>query len=267
LKVEDAPAGIKQYLRFFDFTKEDLKAQTDFEIADSFELNAGLVSALFKFARAMSKNINILEFNSNDQNNHQIDKKDYSGDVLVTCQTESYLFHKSVYAKIELIYDTLLSYKVPLETAIEILPVQEEKIYNILTDFEARSRVTHHKSQIRKLGSEFLKEMKHYGLHDICITSFDLSPIMILGKKYTLDDVHGILRNIGNIPEIPPLNWVYRQSTFNDEEIWVYIYKSDIGPSVEGLFEPYLYLLICDFNSYLGELPEILGNKLNKILG
>ncbi|NVM46300.1 MAG: hypothetical protein HWN79_15420 [Candidatus Lokiarchaeota archaeon] len=266
LKVREAPNGIKLYLRFFDFTKEELKPQTDFEIADSFELNAGLVSALFKFARAMSKNIHILEFNSEGQAEILEDKAKYSGDALVTCQTESYLFHKSVYAKIKLIYDILLSYKIPLETAIEILPVQEEKIYNILTDFEARSRVDEHKTQIKRLGSDFLKEMKTYGLREICITSFDLSPIMIIGKKYTLNNVHGILRNIGNIPEIPPLNWVYRQSTFDGEEIWVYIYKSDVGPTIEGLFEPYLYLLICDFNSYLGEIPEVLGNKLNRIL-
>ena len=267
LKVKDVPNGIKLYLRFFDFSKEELKPQSDFEIADSFELNAGLVSALFKFARAMSKNINILEFNSNEQPDIQNEKDNYSGDVLVTCQTESYLFHKSIYAKIKLIYDVLLTYKIPLETAIEILPAQEEKIYNILTDFEARSRVDEHKTQLKGLGSDFLNEMKNYGLREICITSFDLSPIMILGKKYSLDDVHGILRNIGNIPEIPPLNWVYRQSTHDGEEIWVYIYKSDVGPSIEGLFEPYLYLLISDFNSYLGEIPEILGNKLNRILG
>jgi len=267
LKVKDAPNGIKLYLRFFDFLKEELKPQSDFEISDSFELNAGLVSALFKFARAMSKNIHILEFNSNDQAELQEDKANYTGDALVTCQTESYLFHKSVHAKVKLIYDVLLSYKIPLESAIEILPVQEEKIYNILTDFEAVSRVDEHKTQLKRLGSDFLKEMKNYGLREICITSFDLSPIMILGKKYSVEDVHEILRNIGNIPEIPPLNWVYRQSIYNGEEIWVYIYKSDVGPTIEGLFEPYLYLLICDFNSYLGEIPEILGNKLNRILG
>jgi len=267
LKVKESPNGINLYLRFFDFTKEELKPPSDFELADSFDLNAGLVSALFKFARAMSKNINILEFNSDEQANRKEEKGKYSGDVLVTCQTESYLFHKSVYAKIKLIYDILLSYKIPLETAIEILPVQEEKIYNILNDFDARSRVDEHKTQLKRLGSDFLKEMKTYGLREICITSFDLSPIMIMGKKYSFDDVHGILRNIGNIPEIPPLNWVYRQSIHNGEEIWVYIYKSDVGPSVEGLFEPYLYLLICDFNSYLGEIPETLGNKLNRLLG
>jgi hypothetical protein len=215
----------------------------------------------------MSKNIHILEFNSDEQANRKEEKGKYSGDVLVTCQTESYLFHKSVYAKIKLIYDILLSYKIPLETAIEILPVQEEKVYNILTDFDARSRVDEQKTQLKRLGSDFLKEMKTYGLREICITSFDLSPIMIMGKKYSFDDVHGILRNIGNIPEIPPLNWVYRQSTHNGEEIWVYVYKSDVGPTVEGLFEPYLYLLICDFNSYLGEIPEVLGGKLNRILG
>ena len=267
LIVKDAPSGIKLYLRFFDFTKEELRPQSDFEISDSFDLNAGLVSALFKFARAMSKNINILEFNSDDQANHLGDKTEYTGDVLVTCQTESYLFHKSVYAKIKLIYDILLSYKIPLETAIEILTVQEEKIHNILTDFDARSRVDKHKTQIKRLGSDFLREMKNYGLREICVTSFDLSPIMVLGKNYSIDNIHGILRNIGNIPEIPPLNWVYRQSTYDGEEIWVYIYKSDVGPTVDGLFEPYLYLLICDFNSYLGEIPEILGNKLNRKLG
>ena len=77
LKVKDAPKGIKLYLRFFDFTKEDLKPKSDFEIADSFELNAGLVSALFKFTRAMAKNIHILEFNSDEQTNMQEDKSEY----------------------------------------------------------------------------------------------------------------------------------------------------------------------------------------------
>lgn len=266
LVVKEAPKGIKLYLRFFDFSKEELKPLSDIEVSDSFELNAGLVSALFKFARAMSKNIHILEFNSDESSDFEKDKTKFFGDVLITCQTESYLFHKSVYAKIKLIYDSLIIYKIPLESAIEILPVQEEKIYNILTDFEAKARVSEHKTQLKRLGSDFLREMKNYGLRDICITSFDLSPLMSLGKKYSFDDIHEILRNIGNIPEIPPLNWIYRQSTHAGEQIWVYIYKSDVGPTVDSLFEPYLYLLFCDLNSYLGELPEVLGNKLNRIL-
>jgi len=266
LDVKEAPNGIKLYLRFFDFSKEELNHKADFKASDSFELNAGLVSALFKFARAMSKNIHILEFNSDESLDNEKDKTNFSGDVLITCQTESYLFHNSVYAKIKLIYDSLIAYKIPLESAIEILPVQEEKIYNILTDFEAKNRVSEHKTQLKKLGNNFLREIKNYGLKDVCITSFDLSPIMTLGKKYSFDDIHEILRNIGHVPEIPPLNWVYRQSTHAGEQIWVYIYKSDVGPTVEGLFEPYLYLLFCDFNSYLGELPEVLGNKINRIL-
>jgi len=266
LDVKEAPKGIKLYLRFFDFSKEELKPLSDFEVSNSFELNAGLVSALFKFARAMSKNIHILEFNSDESSDIKKDKTKFFGEVLITCQTESYLFHKSVYAKIKLIYDSLITYKIPLESAIEMLPVQEEKIYNILTDFEAKARISEHKTQLKQLGSDFLKEIRNYGLRDICITSFDLSPIMNLGKKYSFNDIHEILRNIGNIPEIPPLNWVYRQSTHAGEQIWVYIYKSDVGPTIDGLFEPYLYLLFCDLNSYLGELPEVLGNKINRIL-
>ena len=266
LVVKEAPNGIKLNLRFFDFSKEEPKPQSDFEVSDSFELNAGLVSALFKFARAMSKNIHVLEFNSDESLDFEKDKTKFFGDVLITCQTESYLFHKSVYAKIRLIYDTLITYKIPLESAIEILPVQEDKIYNILTDIEAKNRVNEHETQLQKLGHDFLREMKNYGLKDVCITSFDLSPIMTLGTKYSFNDIHEILRNIGNVPEIPPLNWVYRQSSQAGEQIWVYIYKSDVGPTIEGLFEPYLYLLFCDLNSYLGEIPEVLGNKINRIL-
>ncbi len=266
LAVKEAPNGIKLNLRFFDFSKEELKPQSDFEVSDSFELNAGLVSALFKFARAMSKNIHVLEFNSDDSLDLEKDKTKFFGDVLITCQTESYLFYKSVYAKIRLIYDSLIVYNIPLESAIEILPVQEEKIYNILTDFEAKNRVSEQKTQLKRLGNDFLRDMENYGLKDVCITSFDLSPIMTLGKKYSFNDIHEILRNIGNVPEIPPLNWVYRQSSQAGEQIWVYIYKSDVGPTIEGLFEPYLYLLFCDLNSYLGEIPEVLGNKINRIL-
>ena len=149
LAVKEAPNGIKLNLRFFDFSKEEQKPQSDFEVSDSFELNAGLVSALFKFARAMSKNIRVLEFNSDNSLDFEKDKTKFFGDVLITCQTESYLFDKSVYAKIKLIYDRLITDKIPLESAIEILPVQEDKIYNILTDFEAKNRVNEHKTQLK----------------------------------------------------------------------------------------------------------------------
>lgn len=109
--------------------------------------------------------------------------------------------------------------------------------------------------------------MNSYGLYGICITCFDLSPITVFGKKYSLNDVEAILRKIGLIPEISPLEWIYRQSYISDEQIWVYVIKSGVGPTIHGLFEPYFYLLFADPQSYLGEFPGKLAAKFNQVLG
>lgn len=266
LIVEDPPKKIKLYLRFFDFSKSNLEQNLNFNQANAFELHAGLVSALFKFAHSMDKKIDVLEFNSNENTNSNRIKTNYSGNVLITAQTEPYLFHKSIHEKINLIYNSIITKKIPLDSSMEILPSEEEKIVDILTDAKAKIQLRRHKSKIKHVGNDFLLEMKNYGLNGICITSFDLSPITVIGKKYSLENIHEILRNIGNIPEISPLNWIYRQSEYDNTQIWVYIYKSNVGPSLNGLFEPYFYLLFAEPNSYLGELPEKLGNEFNKIL-
>ena len=110
--------------------------------------------------------------------------------------------------------------------------------------------------------------MKDYGLWGSCIASFDLSPIVSFGKKYSLENVHDLLRHIGYIPEIVPLDWIYRQSFFSDEQIQVCIIKSDVGTTVENLlFEPFFYLLFADPQSYFGEFPAKLTSAFNAILG
>jgi hypothetical protein len=266
LKIDDPPEGIKLYLRFFDFSKSDFEEGFNFNQANSFELHAGLISALFKFARSMNKKIDILEFISAEDVNFSRNNPNYSGNVLITTQTEPYLFHRSVYEKIKLIYNSTITSKIPLSKSMNILPTEEENIINILTDIRAKNLLRRFRRKIEHVGTDFLLEMKNYGLNGICITSFDLSPITVIGRKYLLEDIHEILRNIGNIPEISPLNWIYRQSTFGKDQIWVYIYKSNIGPTVNGLFEPYFYLLFCEPHSYLGEIPEMVGKEFNKIL-
>ena len=267
LEIEKPPPGVKLNLRFFDFSELDLPFTNNFDSKSSFELNAGLVSALFKFARSINKTINSLEFFNDNGIQYRGHSADLQGDVLITAQTESFLLDKSVYDKIKLVYQEIIRYKIPLDSALEILNSEEKKIISILTDSEARNRVSKQKHKIKKITNDFFEEWKIYGLNGICITSFDLSPILVLGKKYSLDDISIILRNIGIVPEIPPLEWKYRQSSIQEEQVWVYIYKSDVGPTVEGLFEPYFYLLFSDPNSYLGEVPGLLGVKLNQILG
>ena len=267
LKLKLPSNGASILLRFFDFTGSDSEKTNNLDPVSSFELNAGLVSALFEFARNIDKKIENLEFIPSKKTGIVNDDWNYEGDVLITTQTEPYLLHKSVKAKIKQIYDTVIASKLPLDSALEMLQNEVDDIIEILTDVEARKRIKLNEKEIKRVANESLTEMNSYGLHGVCITSFDLSPITVYGNKYSLHDVDTILRNIGNFPNIPPLEWIYRQSHILNEQIWVYIVKSGVGPTINGLFEPYFYLLFADPQSYLGEFPGKLTTKFNQILG
>ncbi|MHA2287493.1 MAG: hypothetical protein ACXABG_01775 [Promethearchaeota archaeon] len=267
LKLKAPSNGANILLRFFDFTHKNSEEMSKLDPISSFELNAGLVSALFEFARNIDKKIEILEFRPGKKEHTNNEDWNYEGDVIITTQTEPYLLHRSVKEKIKLIYDTLIISKIPLDAALELLQNEVDTIIDILTDSEARNRIKAHEDEIDLLANNYLAEMSGYGLRSICITSFDLSPITIFGNKYSLNDVNAILRNIGMFPNIEPLEWIYRQSYILDEHIWVYIIKSGVGPTINGLFEPYFYLLFVDPQSYLGEFPGKLTLKFNQILG
>ncbi|MHA1486031.1 MAG: hypothetical protein ACTSSC_02540, partial [Promethearchaeota archaeon] len=157
--------------------------------------------------------------------------------------------------------------KIPLDSALELLQNEEDIIIDILTDKEARKRVDAQKKAINSLADDFLKEMSSYGLKGICITSFDLSPIKSFGTLFSLADIDAILRNISVFPNMSTLEWIYRQSHFSNEQLWVYIIKSGVGPTINGLFEPYFYLLFADPQSYLGEFPGKLASMFDQILG
>ncbi|MFX0009775.1 MAG: hypothetical protein ACFE9R_05625 [Candidatus Hermodarchaeota archaeon] len=267
LTLKGPPNGESILLRFFDFTSDESEKVAKLDPVSSFELNAGLVSALFEFARNINKKIESLEFKSSKKDVLEKNDWNYEGDVLITTQTEPYLLHKSVKEKIKLIYDTVIANKLPLDSALEMLQNEEDNIIEILTDVEARNRIKMHETELQRVANDFLTEMNNYGLQSICITSFDLSPLTIYGNKYSLSDINAILRNTGNFPNISPLEWIYRQSHTLNDQIWVYIIKSGVGPSVYGLFEPYFYLLFSDPQSYLGEFPGKLTTKFNQILG
>ncbi|MFX1234647.1 MAG: hypothetical protein ACFFBY_08805, partial [Promethearchaeota archaeon] len=161
----------------------------------------------------------------------------------------------------------IISEKIPLDSALEILQNEEDQIMYILLDKEAKNRINNNKNEITKVANNFLNEMKNYGLNGLCITSFDLSPLLVFGKTTNLNDINVILRHIGNFPEISPMEWIYRQSYILEQQIWVYIINSGVGPTTNGLFEPYYYLLFAEPQSYLGEFPGKVAVKMNQILG
>ncbi len=269
--IKPAPEGVKIFLRFFDFSKNTVTVQDQLDLDSKFDLTAGLISALFEFARNIDKKIEVLEFKPKKEKNSTktaVKKTKFRGDVIITAQTESFLLHKSVREKIKIIYNNFIHAKIPLDSADSVYNNEENKIIDILTDSKARQKISKQQNDLKRLANDFLSEMKDYGLWGICITSFDLSPIVTFGKKYSLENVCHILRHIGYIPEISPVDWIYRQSFFSDEQIQVCIIKSDVGPTVEDvLFEPYFYLLFADPQSYFGEFPAKLTSAFNKILG
>ncbi|TKJ20830.1 MAG: hypothetical protein CEE43_11325 [Promethearchaeota archaeon Loki_b32] len=269
--IKPIPEGVKIFLRFFDFSKEMSIVQDQLDMNSKFDLTAGLISALFEFARNIDKKIEVLEFKPKKEKEIHKDfkkKGKYQGDVLITTQTESFLLHKSVREKTKLIYTNFINSKIPLDSAEVIYENEENKIIDILTDSKARKKISKHRNDIKRIANDFLSEMKDYGLWGICITSFDLSPLVTFGRKYSLENVYEILRHIGYIPEIVPLEWIYRQSFFSDEQIQVCIVKSNVGPTIENiLFEPYFYLLFADPQSYFGEFPAKLTSSFSTILG
>ncbi len=269
--IKPTPEGVNLFLRFFDFSKDRSIFQDQLDPDSKFDLTAGLISALFEFAKNIDKKIEVLEFKpKKDKNSQLMDEVEEldQGDVLITTQTESFLLNRSVREKIKLIYKLFINSKLPLDSADNIQNGEENKIVNILTDLKARDIILNHKDELDHLASDFLIEMSDYGLWGICITSFDLSPLITFGKKYSLNNINEILRHIGYIPEIVPLEWIYRQSFFSNEQIQVCIIKSDTGPTIEDiLFEPYFYLLFADPLSYFGEFPTKLTSSFNNILG
>ncbi len=135
--IKAIPEGVKVFLRFFDFSKDKSTIQDQLDLDYKFDLTAGLISALFEFARNIDKKIEVLEFKPKKYKKPLI-KNDVEesilGDVLITTQTESFLLHKSVREKIKLIYNLFINSKLPLDSADSIQNNEENKIVEILTD-------------------------------------------------------------------------------------------------------------------------------------
>ncbi len=271
LEIEPLPKGVPLYLRFFDFSTQELNHENEFNPTECFELTSGFVSAIFEFARLLDKNLKVLEFiplrkntkRSNKSQEKQIKKQ--SGNVLITCQTETYLNSKAVKQKVQMIFDWVIQNKIPLGFEKKINLEEKERIIRILTDAKAKEQIEAKKNELKKIFNDFLNEMKVYGLEGLCVASFDLSPIISFGIDFK--SVEALLRNLGDIPDVETLQWKYRESTIGDLRKWIYIVNSGVGPSEESIFMPYYYILFASPESFLGESPGILASKINLILG
>lgn len=266
--ITPIPPGVEVFLRFFDFSHKDSIPSQKGDV--KFDLKAGLISALYNFSSQINQKIGTVKFHSNKEQtgDGDADRPNYQGSVLMSVTTEPFLFHNQVRKKIELIYEHFIASKIPLDEGNQLLYREETEIVDILTDVKAKDHLSTHYDEIQGVANQFLKEMNDYGLKAIVITSLDLSPLLCFSTNeiFCLEDIVHLLRNIGNIPEIDPLDWKYRQSLYKGDPMWVYLINSGIGIKVKNLFETYYYLLITDPNAYLGEFPAKLISHFNDVL-
>lgn len=233
------------------------------------ELTAGLISALFEFSRAIDKKLHSIEFQSRI-NSHSFNLSNNASDILITCSSEIFLNKEAIKQKIKFIYKTVIEPKIPLITASKLLTPEQELIWSILTDDEARNYFKDREEEFTKVAYELLEKKNKLGLEMICLYSFDFSIVKIFGKIYSLEEITNIMRHLQIIVNIPPFGYEIMHIRKKDKDLSIYFANSGVGVTVnnsnEQLFEPYYYSFIGNSNKELGEAVEDMIKQLNDIL-
>ena len=268
------PKSVELHLRFFDLTNIE-RGEEGFN--QSFELFAGLISALFEFARLLNQNIELLKFKTDkSKDNLGLDQVrlisnplypieiPLGTDVLINCQTERFVDPIALETKIHIIFDKIVRNKIPLGPDKELTREEENYCITILEDLKAKEKLIPLMDDIEENALGMLKDYSQYGLKAIAITSFDFNPLVSYGIK--LSECYELFRDIGKLPDVQTYQWKYRNGKVGNSPCWVYIINSGIGVNVESVFMPYYYILICTPESFLGEIPQNVYEKLNNII-
>ncbi|MHA1341129.1 MAG: hypothetical protein ACTSRZ_14135 [Promethearchaeota archaeon] len=272
-KLYDIPASVDLHLRFYDYCN---KEYVD-EYIEGFELFAGLISALSEFSRLLGQRLELLKFKAFKHENQQnpnsslkIENLYYSidvpfgSDVIVNCQNERFLNITALEAKMNLIYDKIIRDKIPLGPDKFISKSEEEFIGEILDNFHAKEKIYKVEEQLKNEIENLIKSYNSYGLQAIAIMSFDCCIL----KSYNINEnlLYSLLRFVGKLPELEVYNWEVEIAKMKDKKYNLYLINSGAGVKVENIFMPYYYLLICEGDSYLGEIPQKIYEKLNNII-
>jgi hypothetical protein len=273
-EIVKVPKSIELHLRFFDLTNIE---RGDEGFDQSFELFAGLISALFEFARLLNQNIELLKFKT-DKNKDNLGPNQVrlisnplypieipqGTDVLINCQTERFVDPNALEAKINIIFDKVIRNKIPLGPDKGLTRQEEHYCITILEDLKAKEKLIPLMDNIEEESLSIIDAYSQYGLKAFAITSFDFNPLISYGIK--LPEIYELFRDIGKFPDVQTYQWKYRNGKIKNSPCWVYIINSGIGVSVENVFMPYYYILICTPESFLGEIPQIIYERLNAII-
>ena len=259
-KIEEIPKSVDLHLRFMDYSNTD--NPTD-HFAQGFELFAGLISALSEFSRLLGQDLELLKFRAHkrredvDENGIRHIGNPYSpvdvpedADALINCQNERWLNPVAIEAKANLLFNKIVKKKLPLGPDKIIDGDEEEFLIDILSDKRAKDWLKPVKNELELTISLLIEKYGSYGLDGIVITSFDYSIIDVYNLEHEM--VVDLLRNIGRFAGSFQYN--------------VYIVNSGTGISVGNVFMPYYYLLICEPESFLGEIPQKIYEKINEVI-
>lgn len=264
------PEAIDLNLLFFNFQTKSVVNES--QPQDSFELNAGLISALYEFAKLLNRPIQYLKFKKVRPSSGATTVDDFLlpareeelVGTLITTRCDTYNLRSHVRAKIRLVYDSFVQSKLPLGPTSVISPEEEESIARILSDDAARAIIRQNRTLLDEKCSNFLEEMKIYGLLGVVICSFDMTPIHSWG--FSLEETEQVLRNIDEIPLVDTYSWKYRQTNLEGTKLWAFIVNSGVGITIEGQFQEFNYVLISQPGSFLGEVPAKFYEMVNAVI-
>ncbi|HMF33066.1 MAG TPA: hypothetical protein VKK79_16700 [Candidatus Lokiarchaeia archaeon] len=272
------PVDIDLKLYFFEYGRNLAKEETVcIDEITSFELNAGLISALCEFARLLKRPITGLLFKytgqpvnnqcEDDVTSSKLTENDIGTIASVRC--DSYNNLAEVKKKVDIVWDHYVQKYAPFGPDKNFDPEDAVKIKDILNDRDAKEKLNTCYEDIRNASENFLEEMHSYGVESIIITTHDFSPVYTFGDL-TIDEAGETLRNIGEVPVVGTYDWNYRFTSFvRGKEIkrfWNFIINSGAGVTVEGLFMPYYYMLLCQPGASVAEVPQRYYTLINKFL-
>ncbi|GAB4305045.1 MAG: hypothetical protein Kow0069_00280 [Promethearchaeota archaeon] len=270
--LADEPKNVELRLLFFQFP-EGAKGDEGCQ-SSVFELYAGLVSALYEFARLLERPIDYLQFKSLE---HPLtdtaavapmSPMAFEVATLFTTRCDVYNLRSNVKAKTRLIYEKYVEKLVPLGPDSVLTLEEETRVREIMINQDAKRVVEVRSKELDQVVTGFLGDMQNYGLFGAVLAAFDMTPLRSWGLS--VDQAEEVLRNLREVPDVEAFSWKYRQSWYGSggqvTKVWVFIVNSGVGVTVEGQFQEYYYLLISHPGSFLGEIPAKFYEVVNEVL-
>ncbi len=243
----------------------------------SFELEAGLISALYEFSRCVDQPIETLKFrhlgkiNKELIGDHIVYKNKHitieypsNSDILITTRSENFINRTALEAKIIVIYSEILRKYTPIGPERELTPQDQQTIIDILINKDQIDLLKKRENELKEKIKNLLGGYKQYGLESIVICGFDLQPIFLGIEDSAL--ILSMMRDIETFPYVEPFEWRYRTSFVKGTEYWIYIVNSGLALDSHGIKMNYYYMLITKEGSFLGESPYKILTELNEMI-